>query len=1228
MSALPHGMYGLSWITRLSRTRSNTALSRMSEDNVDKQGRHLLGATDGLHPSLNVGTLYSIVTLSDPPTDEAPRTRPSPVAALPDPPVDGPGRPPRPPFHPSTPLSDFDETEFCRDYPSGHRQDGSAVIPLRQPSFADPYLFPLLARNELQRLTSLWYYTKFIQNDHDLLAQLQGAVDVVHDIMQQDCTSLGLMDHDDYTHIVTRNHPLSTVPRRDALCAHTIMQRSHTVFSLPNMLEDWRFAASPAVRAGMRSYVGAPLLYRPPGTTDVEIAFGALCVSSDAPKPAPSAVQTATLRRLAKTMVHMIVERAHVQRRHVQEAMVARLAAALQDLTPGDLVERRLNVLRECYPSGHVSYQIQQDGVVRLRGGSRVPHAQVRDSLWEATDATLKVVLDNHAPTDQAVRAIVVRVPSTDDAYLVVETHDLKTIFDAIDVLFVVQCAMSISNVVMSADLNAAAASKDQFLRGMTHDLRTPIHAIIATAELLKEGSSDVESTPGRETPRRMLDVIEGQGNNLLAMVNSLIRLNHLGVADQYDLSTSLQNLAAIEQSVVEGITGSAAYAEQRTDVAVVVDNQLPAAAELLLTNAATLGLVLGSLLGHALATTARGSIRLRTSLPADRAFLDFEVVDTGSGIVPADWGRVFPSVEPSADPDDGDPSHLRLSLATVARVATALNGTLALVSCTPGRGAHFRLRLHKPVIATDPDPESVRHRMKRATLPRTYHVLDGGGGAGTESVMSVARQLGRLGFAESPEEAATIVLGAANTEERPALGRLTSQWQTVVLVSESPEEEVEHHRRRLSDPRVLRCPSPVVRARLWAVVDAALHNYHRRGGPLSAESALHASRDSTPSAGGGDAPRRRDRAAIRLLIVDDNEINVKILVMYAKRRGYAHATARDGQEAVDRFADALDGRAGRPEGTFDLVLMDLQMPKMDGEEATRRIRALEKDAGTVPSLVYIVSAVYAPDLSLPDLILISVDHHRFYVHQSALATSNNAFDGLLVLPTRHTSDGADIPAVSVPDTAEILNIVLHGIYNLTFASPLPSFEAASSAAMPLLKYGFDIKHVFAPSTNLFKLFSTLYAHSVPMDVYCFAALYDLAPIASVASRHLLSFPFCTLDDALAKKMGPRYLRLLLRLHLGRKAALKRLLLPQPTMHPPNSVCGTAEQQTVYSAWALASADLARDACPSTTSQDIRSVVYPIAIGLGCAQCKLSFVDRSLRLIAEWAAVKMTIVTE
>ncbi|EIN04851.1 hypothetical protein PUNSTDRAFT_138050 [Punctularia strigosozonata HHB-11173 SS5] len=286
------------------------------------------------------------------------------------------------------------------------------------------------------------------------------------------------------------------------------------------------------------------------------------------------------------------------------------------------------------------------------------------------------------------------------------------------------------------------------------------------------------------------------------------------------------------------------------------------------------------------------------------------------------------------------------------------------------------------------------------------------------------------------------------------------------------------------------------------------------------------------------------------------------------------------------------------------------------------------------PTAFTSVSAIFGPGLfvaqTAPDLILVSADHVHFYVHQHLLAKSTNGFNGLLARPSglEAYNNPAELPSALVPESVEVLNVALHGVYNLTWTTPIPSFEVASGAVTSLVKYGFDVKPVFAPSTTLFGLFSRSYAPSVPMDVYCFAASYDLVLLAVFASKYLLSFPLCALDDTLAEKMGPRYLRRLFFLHLGRTDALKRLLLPQPAHHAPNAICGTAEGQRLTRAWALASAYIAWDARPDLTSQEIRSVMDPLLNELECTQCQLSFLERSSALIARWGEVKTTILAE
>ncbi|EIN05980.1 hypothetical protein PUNSTDRAFT_121940 [Punctularia strigosozonata HHB-11173 SS5] len=789
-------------------------------------------------------------------------------------------------------------------------------------------------------------------------------VDVVQDIMERDCTILGLMDHDNYTRIVTANCPLAVLPRREATCAHTIMQESGTVFMLPDMLADWRFAQSPHVEAGLRSYAGTQLRYHLPGT-DVEVAFGSLCVASYSKQPPLSPVQASTLQRLAQSMVHMIVERASLHRKGLQEEVFAKLAAALPDLKAHNVVGRIMDVLRECYPTCHVSYQVHQDGIIHLRGNMDIPYTEVQQWLWEDTDAIHDIVLrDNHIPgetlqlTGRTLRAVIVKMKAVGCTYLVVETDDLKTIFDDVDAGFVLQCAMTICNVLMGEHLQAALAAKEQFLRGVTHELRTPIHAIIASAELLLEETQFVEeilASPGRTSGLKsspsMLKVIRDQGQHLLKMVNKVIQLEQLDPIDQHDLTMSMHNIGLVESDVVSSVMDSSLYKDKNGRVVIVVDNRLPSSVELLFIDGDLLKQALLCLLLNALSTTNEGHILFKTSLGPDSSYLDYEMVDTGVGVVPEDWARVFLTQEKVEGDDSKTPVSRRCALSNAARITSLLNGALTLVSSAPGRGSHFRLRLHKPHIESEENPQSMRRRLEQSTMPLTYFMpieqdIE------TLPLVYAARNLESLGFVQTLRDQASIAIADVMVEP-DVLRKAIYDWQIVIVVTDRTETS---KGRSGPDTRMLRCPFPTVRAQLWSVIDAALDIYKQHD--------LHAlrprltnldvdSRAPSPGLAAVSHMARRDRSSIRILIVDDNDINVKVLATYAKKRKFAYATARNGQEAVERYGEAV---CHHDAGVFTLVLMDLQMPVMDGAEATRQIRELERKHELRPSLVYMVS--------------------------------------------------------------------------------------------------------------------------------------------------------------------------------------------------------------------------------------------------------------------------------
>ncbi|KAM5543255.1 hypothetical protein V8D89_003129 [Ganoderma adspersum] len=231
------------------------------------------------------------------------------------------------------------------------------------------------------------------------------------------------------------------------------------------------------------------------------------------------------------------------------------------------------------------------------------------------------------------------------------------------------------------------------------------------------------------------------------------------------------------------------------------------------------------------------------------------------------------------------------------------------------------------------------------------------------------------------------------------------------------------------------------------------------------------------------------------------------------------------------------------------------------------------------------VSTTFYPCAALlpipTDLIFLSGDGVFFYVHTTqVLALSTNHFDDI-VPPKPSTSEVVDDlgPVIPLPESANILNIVLHVVYGISCAHYHPGVSTLIAAIDVMAKYGLPPCRHVTPSTPLYALILGQ-APVQPIAVYALAAAYDLDDLAVPASSHLQSFAPRTLTDDLAIRMGPVYLRRLLFMHLGRLEALKRLLRASPQLHPPTLSCDFAAQKKLTRAWTLASASLAWDARP------------------------------------------------
>jgi hypothetical protein len=180
--------------------------------------------------------------------------------------------------------------------------------------------------------------------------------------------------------------------------------------------------------------------------------------------------------------------------------------------------------------------------------------------------------------------------------------------------------------------------------------------------------------------------------------------------------------------------------------------------------------------------------------------------------------------------------------------------------------------------------------------------------------------------------------------------------------------------------------------------------------------------------------------------------------------------------------------------------------------------------------------------------------------------------------PQNQSVDGNHV-IVMLPETAEILNVVLHTMYMMPCTQFSPSLECIVQAVDALSKYGVPLKTFVAPSTPLYSLILAR-APLFPIELYAVAAHNDLLELATAISSHLLAYNLSSLTDELALRIGPLYLKRLFFLHLGRNDALKRLLLSPPALHGPTPQCDFTEQKKLTRAWALATAYLAWDARP------------------------------------------------